>query len=148
MDAIIREHKKEWEEKKQQEKTKKNTIEKKRKPKKKIKKMKKNIYNIIYMSKIFNVYLNSTQKISGNNNDAIYFIDWSSVLPSIYSGLMPILGYCHEPPRSTVVVREPWRSTSKVDHSGRPPRFNFPTCSLFDFRRISLFQKLVLLVVS
>ena len=33
------------------------------------------------MSKIFNVYLNSTQKISGNNNDAIYFIDWSSVLP-------------------------------------------------------------------
>ena len=49
---------------------------------------------------------------------------------SIYSGLMPILGYCHEPPRSTVVVREPWRSTSKVDHSGRPPRFNFPTCSM------------------
>ena len=33
------------------------------------------------MSKIFNMYLNSTQKISGNNNDAIYFIDWSSVLP-------------------------------------------------------------------
>ena len=33
------------------------------------------------MSKIFNVYLNSTQKISGNNNDATYFIDWSSVLP-------------------------------------------------------------------
>ena len=33
------------------------------------------------MSKIFNIYLNSTQKISGNNNDAIYFIDWSSVLP-------------------------------------------------------------------
>ena len=67
---------------------------------------------------------------------------------SIYSGLMPILGYCHEPPRSTVVVHEPWRSTSKADHFGRPPRFNFPTCSLFDFRRISLFQKLVLLVVS
>ena len=33
------------------------------------------------MSKIFNMYLNSTQKISGNNNDATYFIDWSSVLP-------------------------------------------------------------------
>ena len=33
------------------------------------------------MSKIFNIYLNSTQKISGNNNDATYFIDWSSVLP-------------------------------------------------------------------
>ena len=33
------------------------------------------------MSEIFNIYLNSTQKISGNNNDAIYFIDWSSVLP-------------------------------------------------------------------
>ena len=32
------------------------------------------------MSKIFNMYLNSTQKISGYNN-AIYFIDWSSVLP-------------------------------------------------------------------
>ena len=32
------------------------------------------------MSKIFNVYLNSTQKISGNNNDATYFIDWC-VLP-------------------------------------------------------------------
>ena len=34
------------------------------------------------MSKIFRVYLNSSQKISGNNNDAIYFIDWSSVLPT------------------------------------------------------------------
>ena len=33
------------------------------------------------MSTICNVYLNSTQKISGNNNDAIYYIDWSSVLP-------------------------------------------------------------------
>ena len=33
------------------------------------------------MSKIFNMYLNSTQKISGNNNDAMYFIDFSSVLP-------------------------------------------------------------------
>ena len=33
------------------------------------------------MSKIFNVYLNSTQKISGNNNDSVYFIDQSSVLP-------------------------------------------------------------------
>ena len=33
------------------------------------------------MSKIFNVYLNSTQKISGNNNDATYFIDCCSVLP-------------------------------------------------------------------
>ena len=28
------------------------------------------------MSKIFNMYLNSTQKISGNNNDATYFIDF------------------------------------------------------------------------
>ena len=33
------------------------------------------------MSKILNMYLNSTQKISGNNNDAMYFIDFSSVLP-------------------------------------------------------------------
>ena len=33
------------------------------------------------MSKIFNMYLNSTQKISGNNNGAIYFMDWSSILP-------------------------------------------------------------------
>ena len=33
------------------------------------------------MPNIFNIYLNSTQKISGNNNDAIYFIDWSSILP-------------------------------------------------------------------
>ena len=33
------------------------------------------------MSKIFIIYLNSTQKISGNNNDATYFIDWSSLLP-------------------------------------------------------------------
>ena len=33
------------------------------------------------MSKIFNIYLNSRQKISGNNTDATYFIDWSSVLP-------------------------------------------------------------------
>ena len=33
------------------------------------------------MSKIFNMYLNSTQKISGNNNDAMFFIDFSSVLP-------------------------------------------------------------------
>ena len=32
------------------------------------------------MSKIFNIYLNSTQKISGNNNNATYFIDWSSYL--------------------------------------------------------------------
>ena len=35
------------------------------------------------MSKIFNMYLNSTQKISGNNNDAMYFIDFSSVLPQV-----------------------------------------------------------------
>ena len=82
MDVIINDLLKELEEeKKEKEKPKRNTIEKKRKPKKKIKKMKKYIYNIIFMSKIFNFYLNSTQKISGNNNDAIYFIDWSSVLP-------------------------------------------------------------------
>ena len=83
MDVIINDLLKELEEqKKEKEKPKRNTIEKKRKPKKKDKKNEKNIYNIIYMSKIFRVYLNSSQKISGNNNDAIYFIDWSSVLPT------------------------------------------------------------------
>ena len=36
------------------------------------------------MSKIFNMYLNSTQQISGNNNDATYFIDWSSSVLSVH----------------------------------------------------------------
>ena len=58
MDVIINDLLKQLEEKKEKEKPKRNTIEKKRKPKKN----EKNIYNIIYMSKIFNVYLNSTQK--------------------------------------------------------------------------------------
>ena len=61
MDVIINDLLKQLEEKKEKEKPKRNTIEKKRKVKND-KKMKKNIYNIIYMSKIFNVYLNSTQK--------------------------------------------------------------------------------------
>ena len=39
-------------------------------------------------------------------------VDECSLVSSIYSGLMPILGYCHEPPRSTVVV----------GHRGRPVR--------------------------
>ena len=33
------------------------------------------------MQKIFNIYINSTEKISGTNNDANYFIDWPAVLP-------------------------------------------------------------------
>ena len=33
------------------------------------------------MSKIFNIHINATQKKSRNNNDAIYFVGWSSVLP-------------------------------------------------------------------
>ena len=33
------------------------------------------------MQKIFNIYINSTQKISGTNNNANYFIDWPAFLP-------------------------------------------------------------------
>jgi hypothetical protein len=32
------------------------------------------------MGKIINVVLNSNNKVSGVNNDAVYFIDWSSIL--------------------------------------------------------------------
>ena len=34
------------------------------------------------MPKKIDIYLNSAQKIGGNNNDAIYYIDWSSMLPT------------------------------------------------------------------
>ena len=32
-------------------------------------------------SRIFNFYISSDEKTSGTNNDANYFIDWSSILP-------------------------------------------------------------------
>ena len=38
-------------------------------------------YTIPPIITISGANINSTQKISGNNNDATYFIDWSSVLP-------------------------------------------------------------------
>ena len=33
------------------------------------------------MQKIFSIYVNSTQKLSGNNNNAVYFMDWPAILP-------------------------------------------------------------------
>ena len=32
-------------------------------------------------SRIFNFYISSDEKTSGTNNNANYFIDWSSILP-------------------------------------------------------------------
>ena len=44
-----------------------------RKEKDKVKKRQIKISKIMYLSNIFSLYLNSTQKISGNNNDAIFY---------------------------------------------------------------------------